>query len=329
MTAPDQQQATESLRLTEPVIAVLDRDGRATRAVAVGDAIEIGRDPSCRLALGDGSVSRRHAVVARREEGCELEDLGSTNGTLVNGAPIIGPVLLYDGDIIEAGGVKLRFAEYGLPELPDAPQGVPPQRFDGRTQRLSVRPRRRPVREVLRASPAVTTASLSIAVLGSVVGTVLPSLFKADRLGTAAAAAIGPIITATFTSKRAGERGRVRALAITVLSAAALLITFTGFTLPELAAKKPLITEGRSGTFVRTTGNDLPARKESSARPTTRDPAPATAIAALDAPVCDPVALGGPVPAGTSVTCTITVHSTGTAALRVSVPSLRIWNRIT
>jgi hypothetical protein len=45
----------------------------------------IGREDDCDLVLGDGTVSRRHALLRRTPEGWELRDLGSTNGTRVNG----------------------------------------------------------------------------------------------------------------------------------------------------------------------------------------------------------------------------------------------------
>lgn len=45
----------------------------------------IGRSEGCRLVIGHSTVSRRHAVLRRTEQGLEVRDLGSTNGTWVNG----------------------------------------------------------------------------------------------------------------------------------------------------------------------------------------------------------------------------------------------------
>ena len=48
------------------------------------ERLVIGREPECDLNLFHVGVSRRHAIVERREEGYVLRDLGSTNGTYVN-----------------------------------------------------------------------------------------------------------------------------------------------------------------------------------------------------------------------------------------------------
>mgnify|MGYP001347517662 CR=1 FL=1 len=47
----------------------------------------IGRDPACQVALPLPPISRRHAVVRCSAAGCNLHDLGSANGTTLNGAP--------------------------------------------------------------------------------------------------------------------------------------------------------------------------------------------------------------------------------------------------
>jgi pSer/pThr/pTyr-binding forkhead associated (FHA) protein len=66
---------------------ILQRAGRLERVVPVdGAAFVLGRAPECDLVLDGASVSRRHARIVREAEGFVLEDLGSANGTLVNGA---------------------------------------------------------------------------------------------------------------------------------------------------------------------------------------------------------------------------------------------------
>jgi pSer/pThr/pTyr-binding forkhead associated (FHA) protein len=54
-------------------------------------------------------VSRRHAQVHRSGSGFVISDLGSTNGTYVNGERLIADHRLADGDIISIGAVNLRF----------------------------------------------------------------------------------------------------------------------------------------------------------------------------------------------------------------------------
>ena len=49
----------------------------------------VGREAGAWLHLENTSVSRRHALVSRRGQACRIRDLGSTNGTLVNGEPVL------------------------------------------------------------------------------------------------------------------------------------------------------------------------------------------------------------------------------------------------
>jgi pSer/pThr/pTyr-binding forkhead associated (FHA) protein len=77
--------------------------GEAGRQVTLGTPIEIGRDESTGLALDDEQASRRHARVSAQGDLALLEDLGSTNGTYVNGQPIEGPRVLRPGDRIRVG----------------------------------------------------------------------------------------------------------------------------------------------------------------------------------------------------------------------------------
>lgn len=68
----------------------------------------IGRDPGALVRLVDNRVSRRHAEIETSAGQCVVRDLGSTNGTTVNGAAITEQ-LLRDGDIVGIGGVDLRY----------------------------------------------------------------------------------------------------------------------------------------------------------------------------------------------------------------------------
>jgi pSer/pThr/pTyr-binding forkhead associated (FHA) protein len=61
----------------------------------------VGREATCEIVVPDRQVSRHHARVILTEEGYQLEDLGSKNGTHYNGQPLETPVLLKDGDIIQ------------------------------------------------------------------------------------------------------------------------------------------------------------------------------------------------------------------------------------
>lgn len=70
----------------------------------------VGRDPGCAVWIDSPSVSRRHARITVESRGRRvvLEDLGSTNGCLVRGAPVHAPMPLSDGDPITIGSVELK-----------------------------------------------------------------------------------------------------------------------------------------------------------------------------------------------------------------------------
>jgi hypothetical protein len=79
------------------------------RRVALEDRpISIGRLDTCDIVLDDPTVSRNHAEVRREGDGFELVDLGSRNGTRVNGYGITRQRLV-DGDDLLIGAVPLRF----------------------------------------------------------------------------------------------------------------------------------------------------------------------------------------------------------------------------
>jgi pSer/pThr/pTyr-binding forkhead associated (FHA) protein len=71
-----------------------------------GAPIRIGRAPECELSLRDGKASRRHARLMARDGVLVLTDLGSTNGTRVNGHRI-SEVVLGAGDRIQIGETSL------------------------------------------------------------------------------------------------------------------------------------------------------------------------------------------------------------------------------
>ena len=73
----------------------------------------IGRDPGCAVWIDAPELSRRHACI-RLVDGpnapaAVIEDLGSTNGTFVEGRRVASPVTLEDGDVIRIGDAKLTF----------------------------------------------------------------------------------------------------------------------------------------------------------------------------------------------------------------------------
>jgi ABC transport system ATP-binding/permease protein len=94
-----------------PVKAVLswEFNGKHELKLYDTDTIEIGREPGNAVVLDVGHISRRHAVLTCRGDSFEVQDLGSVNGTQVNGSPISGPHLLKNGDQIRLWDVTLTF----------------------------------------------------------------------------------------------------------------------------------------------------------------------------------------------------------------------------
>jgi FhaA, N-terminal domain/FHA domain len=80
------------------------------KRVDLGERVTtIGRLPESTLTIEDANVSRRHAEIRPNRVGYMLVDLGSTNGTMVNGIRLDGERPLRDGDIISFGSTHVRF----------------------------------------------------------------------------------------------------------------------------------------------------------------------------------------------------------------------------
>ena len=68
-----------------------------------GDQLIIGRDASNSVAINDAEISRKHSRLTFQGGKYVLEDLGSTNGTFVNGQRLAGQVVLKPGDVVSLG----------------------------------------------------------------------------------------------------------------------------------------------------------------------------------------------------------------------------------
>lgn len=76
-------------------------------ALPVSAPVIIGRSPGADIVIADDFVSGRHARVSPAGTDAVLEDLGSTNGTLLNGERVTRPHTLRPGDVIDIGGVRM------------------------------------------------------------------------------------------------------------------------------------------------------------------------------------------------------------------------------
>ena len=77
-------------------------------SIVVHGPVIVGRSPSADIVIGASYVSARHARFSLMGQSLFVEDLGSTNGTTVNGQSITDPVALNDGDEVMVGDVSIR-----------------------------------------------------------------------------------------------------------------------------------------------------------------------------------------------------------------------------
>ncbi len=77
-------------------------------SIAVRGPVIVGRSPGADIVIAAGYVSARHARFSLMGQTLFVEDLGSTNGTTVNGQPISNPVALADNDVVTVGDVSIR-----------------------------------------------------------------------------------------------------------------------------------------------------------------------------------------------------------------------------
>lgn len=97
-----------SAKESSPMAASLVVTGRDPLPLA-DRTVTIGRSPDCDISFDDANVSRRHAEIRVVLGAYVISDLGSTNGTQVNGVPITLERTLRDGDIITLGSHSIAF----------------------------------------------------------------------------------------------------------------------------------------------------------------------------------------------------------------------------
>ena len=106
-TAPD---LMKSVSLSHPVLTIIKGPQTGNTFELDEGETTIGRDPANGIFLNDMTVSRAHAKVIRNAAGVLVEDLGSLNGTWVDGA-IVNSAPLHDGSSIQIGTFTLVYHE--------------------------------------------------------------------------------------------------------------------------------------------------------------------------------------------------------------------------
>jgi DNA-binding NtrC family response regulator len=100
-----------ALTLSRCALLVASGEQQGQERVLDGDLLRIGKNPDNDLVLTDTTVSREHCEIVRDEKGFLLRDLGSTNGTLLEGAEV-REGYLQPGVIITVGRIELRVRTY-------------------------------------------------------------------------------------------------------------------------------------------------------------------------------------------------------------------------
>jgi FHA domain/zinc-ribbon domain len=105
----DDAAALEDMGVKGPALVVRSGGGRTGETFPLeGERTLIGRSPDCEIFLDDVTVSRKHAVLQRRDDAFVIEDLGSLNGTFVNRRRIESGELT-DNDELQIGKYRLTF----------------------------------------------------------------------------------------------------------------------------------------------------------------------------------------------------------------------------
>lgn len=123
---PDLRVAETHLELTVATGPVQGLSG----LVAPPSRLIVGRAPNCQLRVVDPRMSREHFVTRYFQGRWWIEDLASSNGTLVNGQRIVAATQLRFGDVVQAGDTRFRVSVSAI--TPSRTKVVPP---------VTVRPR--------------------------------------------------------------------------------------------------------------------------------------------------------------------------------------------
>jgi adenylate cyclase len=97
---------------------IITTEGRDLQVVELGERLTIGRSTSSGLVLDEKTASRNHAEIRRvGRRRYQLADVGSANGTWLNGSRITVPKDLNDGDQIQVGAVRMKFVAPSDPQV--------------------------------------------------------------------------------------------------------------------------------------------------------------------------------------------------------------------
>ncbi len=106
----------------ESILVAPSIDGEIRFVLKAQSICRIGRSEQSTIRINDILASREHAIVRSDADGhCYVSDLGSRNGTTVNGRPVASAMVLHDGDCIGIGTHELRFEQVRAGQAAAAP----------------------------------------------------------------------------------------------------------------------------------------------------------------------------------------------------------------
>ena len=88
------------------ILKVIEGAKAGSKVAVKKERFLIGRSPKCHLSAGSTAISRKHCAITRHDAKVTVEDLGSRNGTLVNGKKVSGAIELSSGDELAIGPLK-------------------------------------------------------------------------------------------------------------------------------------------------------------------------------------------------------------------------------
>jgi pSer/pThr/pTyr-binding forkhead associated (FHA) protein len=175
-TPPDPMPTPPSAPVSQPIASLLVRSGamRGRRLPITLAVVNVGRADYNDIVIADPSVSTTHAKLQRRDDVWVLSDLGSTNGTYVEGEPVTGETALTPGTTLRFGDVAALFEPHDeaqpIGHRAESPAAEPAPPWSGDAPPAAPRPAaRRPIRAAAPKPSGMPTWLISLILIAAIV----------------------------------------------------------------------------------------------------------------------------------------------------------------